>query len=110
MTDEGVKNVVATPLYLDDKYGIPDFATGSQAQETLSRLEQISEGMNAAFDIRDGKAYITPVETAAIGGVSANDTSANGTSAGNVSTGGSAESASADGASASAASSDGNGA
>ena len=107
MTDEGVKNVVATPLYLDDKYGIPDFATGSQAQETLSRLEQISEGMNAAFDIRDGKAYITPVETAATGGVSANDTSANDASAGNASTGVSAESVSADGASASAASSEG---
>lgn len=110
MTDEGVKNVVATPLYLDDKYGIPDFATGSQAQETLSRLEQISEGMNTAFDIRDGKAYITPIETAATGGVSANDASVNDTSAGAASTDASAESASADGASASAASSDGNGA
>ena len=110
MTDEGVKNVVATPLYLDDKYGIPDFATGSQAQETLSHLEQISEGMNTAFDIRDGKAYITPIETAATGGVSANDASVNDTSAGAASTDASAESASADGASASAASSDGNGA
>ena len=110
MTDEGVKNVVATPLYLDDKYGIPDFATGSQAQETLSRLEQISEGMNTAFDIRDGKAYITPIETVATGGVSANDASVNDASAGNAVAGASAESASADGASASAASSDGNGA
>ncbi|MBQ6391089.1 MAG: CapA family protein [Eggerthellaceae bacterium] len=110
MTDEGVKNVVATPLYLDDKYGIPHFATGSQAQETLSRLEQISEGMNTAFDIRDGKAYITPIETVATGGVSANDASVNDTSAGNAVAGASAESASADGASASAASSDGNGA
>ena len=62
MTDEGVKNVVATPLYLDDTYGIPDFATGEQAQETLSRLEEISAGMNTAFDIRDGKAYVTPLE------------------------------------------------
>ena len=110
MTDEGVKNVVATPLYLDDKYGIPHFATGSQAQETLSRLEQISEGMNTAFEIRDGKAYITPIETVATGGVSANDASVNDTSAGNAVAGASAESASADGASASAASSDGNGA
>ena len=50
-----------TPLYLDDKYGIPDFADEAQAQETLTRLEEISEGMNTAFEIRDGKAYITPI-------------------------------------------------
>lgn len=62
MTDEGIKNVVVTPLYLDDTYGIPDFATGSQARETLERLEEISEGMNTAFEIRDGKAYVTPIE------------------------------------------------
>ena len=60
MTQDGIQNVVATPLYLDDTYGIPDFATGAQAQETLSRLEEVSEDMNATFDIRDGKAYVSP--------------------------------------------------
>ena len=62
ITQDGIGNVVVTPLYLDDKYGIPDFASDAQAQQTLSRLEEISEGMNTAFDIRDGKAYITPIE------------------------------------------------
>ena len=60
ITENGVKNVVATPLYLSDEYGIPSVATGDQAQTTLSRLVEISEGMNTAFDLRDGKAYITP--------------------------------------------------
>ena len=55
-----MKNVVATPLYLSDEYGIPSVAEGDQAQTTLSRLVEISEGMNTAFDLRDGKAYITP--------------------------------------------------
>ena len=62
ITDQGIENVVVTPLYLDDTYGIPDFATSAQAKETLTRLEEISEGMNTAFDIRDGKAYVTPIE------------------------------------------------
>ena len=62
MTEHGIENVVVTPLYLDDTYGIPDFASGAQASETLGRLEEISEGMNTAFDIRDGKAYVTPLE------------------------------------------------
>ena len=62
ITEHGIENVVVTPLYLDDTYGIPDFATGAQASETLERLEEISEGMNTAFDIRDGKAYVTPIE------------------------------------------------
>ena len=60
ITQDGVENVVATPLYLDDDYGIPSVATGEQAQVTLARLVEISEGMNTAFDVRDGKAYITP--------------------------------------------------
>ena len=60
ITENGVKNVVATPLYLSDEYGIPSVAEGDQAQTTLSRLVEISEGMNTAFDLRDGKAYITP--------------------------------------------------
>ena len=42
--------------------GIPSVATGDQAQETLSRLVEISDGMNSAFELRDGKAYISPVE------------------------------------------------
>lgn len=61
MTQDGISNVVATPLYLDDKYGIPDFATGKQAEETLARLEEISADMNTAFDIRDGKAFLSPL-------------------------------------------------
>ena len=61
MTQDGIQNVVATPLYLDDTYGIPDFASDAQATETLTRLQEISEGMNTAFDIRDGKAYISPL-------------------------------------------------
>ena len=61
ITEDGVKNVVATPLYLSDEYGIPSVATGDQAQTTLSRLVEISEGLNTAFDVRDGKAYISPI-------------------------------------------------
>ncbi len=60
ITESGIKNVVATPLYLDDTYGIPSVATGEQAQATLTRLVEISEDMNTAFEIRDGKAYVTP--------------------------------------------------
>ena len=60
MTQDGIRNVVVTPLYLDDTYGIPYYAEGDQAHVTLSRLEEISEGMNTAFDIRDGKAYVSP--------------------------------------------------
>lgn len=62
ITDEGIKNVVATPLYLSDDYGIPDFATGEQAQDQLELLRDISVDMNTEFDIRDGKAYITPID------------------------------------------------
>lgn len=60
ITEDGVKNVVVTPLYLSDEYGIPSVATSDQAQTTLSRLVEISEGMNTAFDLRDDKAYIMP--------------------------------------------------
>ena len=62
VTQDGIQNVVVTPLYLDDTYGIPSVATGEQAMTTLSRLEEISEGMNTAFEIRDGKAYVTPLQ------------------------------------------------
>jgi len=60
ITQDGIENVVATPLYLDDEYGIPSIATGEQAQITLERLKEISEGMNVNIEIRDDKAYITP--------------------------------------------------
>ena len=60
ITDSGIQNVVATPLYLDDTYGIPSIATGEQAQTTLNRLVEISEGMNTSFELRDDKAYISP--------------------------------------------------
>ena len=62
ITEEGVSNVVATPLYLSDDYGIPDFATGEQAQQQLETLRDISDGRNVQFEIVDGKAYITPIE------------------------------------------------
>ncbi len=61
ITQDGIENLVATPLYLDDEYGIPSVATGEQAQTTLSRLVEISEGLNTAFDLHDDKAYITPI-------------------------------------------------
>ena len=38
ITQDGIQNPVAIPLYLDDEYGIPSVATGEQAQTTLSRL------------------------------------------------------------------------
>ncbi|MBQ9021194.1 MAG: CapA family protein [Eggerthellaceae bacterium] len=64
VTNEGIKNVVLTPLHLDDAWGIPDFATGEVAQATLERLEEISSDMNTKFEIRDGKAYVTPATSA----------------------------------------------
>ena len=60
MTNEGIKNVVLTPLHLDDEWGIPHYATGEQAQATLERLQEISSDMNTQFEIRDDKAYVTP--------------------------------------------------
>ena len=62
LTQDGVQNLVVTPLYLSDEYGIPSVATGEQAQTTLSRLVEISEGMNTTFEIRDDKAYVTPTD------------------------------------------------
>ena len=68
ITQDGIQNLVAIPLYLDDEYGIPSVATGEQAQTTLSRLAEISEGMNTTFELRDDKAYITPTDGNASGG------------------------------------------
>lgn len=65
MTQDGIQNVTATPLYLSDEHGIPSVATGEQAQATLSRLAAISDGMNASFEIRDDVAYITPLDPSA---------------------------------------------
>ena len=65
VTQDGISDLVVTPLYLSDDYGIPGLAQGDQAQSTLVRLTEISEGMNSAFEIRDGKAYVTPIEPAA---------------------------------------------
>ena len=65
VTQDGISDLVVTPLYLSYDYGIPGLAQGDQAQSTLVRLEEISEGMNSAFEIRDGKAYVTPIEPAA---------------------------------------------
>ena len=61
VTQDGIKNVVVTPLYLDDAYGIPSIAEEEQALTTLTRLQEISEDMNTSIDIRDGKAYVSPI-------------------------------------------------
>ena len=65
MTPNGIENVAATPLYLSDAYGIPSIATGDQAMRTLTRVRDISEGMNTTFDIRDGVAYLSPSDGSA---------------------------------------------
>lgn len=63
ITDQGIENVVATPVYLDDTYGIPSVVEGDHAQQILDRLATISDGMNTSFDIRNDKAYITPIKS-----------------------------------------------
>ena len=60
VTQDGVQNVTATPVYLDDTYGIPSVVTGDHAQSILARLEEISTGMNTTFEVVDDVAYITP--------------------------------------------------
>ena len=60
ITQDGIQNVTATPLYLEDVYGIPSVAQGDQAQAILLHIAEISDGMNTAFDLRDGKAYVSP--------------------------------------------------
>ena len=60
ITQDGIENVVVTPLYLSDEYGIPGVATGEQAQATLSRLIEISEGMNSEFTIEGDVAHVKP--------------------------------------------------
>lgn len=64
LTPNGITNVTATPVYLDDTYGIPSIVTGEHAQSILGRLEEISEGMNTSFEIKDDVAYIAPIEEA----------------------------------------------
>ena len=60
--DEGVTGVTATPTYLDE-YGAPSVVTGDEAQSILSRLEEISAGMNSSFTIIDDVAHISPITT-----------------------------------------------
>ena len=60
ITQDGIRDVSAIPVYLDDTYGIPSIVTGEHAQSILSRLEKISTGMNSSFTIRDDVAYISP--------------------------------------------------
>lgn len=60
ISQDGISNVVATPVYLDDTYGIPSIVEGDHAQSILERLATISEGMNSNFDIEGDKAYISP--------------------------------------------------
>ena len=61
ITENGISNVTATPVYLDDTYGIPSIVTGEHAQSILERLSTISEGMNSAFTIENDVAHITPI-------------------------------------------------
>ena len=64
LTRDGIKDVTATPVYLDDDHGIPSIVTGDHAQSILGRLEQISEGMNSTFTIENDIARISPTQTA----------------------------------------------
>ena len=59
ITRDGITNIVATPVYLDDENGIPSIVHGEDAANILERLEQISEGMNTTFELKDDKAYIS---------------------------------------------------
>lgn len=60
LTQDGVQDVSATPVYLDDEHGIPSIVTGSHAQSILGRLEEISAGMNSSFAMENDVAYIKP--------------------------------------------------
>ena len=62
LTDNGIENVCALPVYLDDTYGYPEFVYGEEADDILDRLETISEDMNTRFEFRDDKAYIFPID------------------------------------------------
>ena len=61
ITQDGIQNLRVTPLYLSDEHGIPSVATGEQAQFTLNRLAEVSDGMNTAFDIQGDVAYVRPL-------------------------------------------------
>lgn len=61
ITQDGIQNLRVTPLYLSDEHGIPSVATGEQAQFTLNRLAEVSDGMNTAFDIQGDLAYVRPL-------------------------------------------------
>ena len=50
VTNKGIENVRATPIYLEDPYGIPYVLEGQEAADVLDRLEVISEGMNTTFE------------------------------------------------------------
>jgi len=60
LTQDGVRDVSATPVYLDDEHGIPSIVTGDHAQSILTRLEEISSGMNSSFTVENDVAYIKP--------------------------------------------------
>ena len=62
VTDQGIKNVCATPVYLEDPYGIPQVVYDYEADAILDRLELISDGMNTSFEKKDDKAFITPID------------------------------------------------
>ena len=60
LTQDGVRDVSATPVYLDDEHGIPSIVTGDHAHSILTRLEEISSGMNSSFTVENDVAYIKP--------------------------------------------------
>ena len=63
ITQDGIQNLRVTPLYLSDEYGIPSVATGEQAQITLNRLAEVSDGMNTAFEIQGDVASVRPLSS-----------------------------------------------
>ena len=61
-TSQGIENVRATPVYLEDPYGIPYVLEGQEAADILDRLELISEGMNTTFQRQGDIDIITPAD------------------------------------------------
>lgn len=56
----GVDNVRATPVYLTDSHGEPEFVSGEEADVILKRLRAISKPHGTAVKIDDDVAVLTP--------------------------------------------------
>ena len=63
-TENGIENVVVTPIYLEDPYGIPYVLQGQEAADILDRLEQISIGFNTSYERVGDTAIVTPTDGA----------------------------------------------